>query len=65
MREIRNTRIIRVLLGTPIGRSRCRAVWEDHLELNLKKIGYFDMKCIHVSRDRNWWKAVLNAESNY
>jgi hypothetical protein len=56
-----------ILLGRPegrrpLGRPRCR--WEDNTMLDLRKIGFGDVGCIHLAQDRDLWWALVNRVMN-
>jgi hypothetical protein len=42
----------------PPGRSKCR--WEDNIEMDLREIGFGDVDWIHLTRDRDRWRAIVN-----
>jgi hypothetical protein len=42
----------------PLGRPRRR--WEDNIKMNLGEIGFGDVDWIHLARDRDRWRAVVN-----
>jgi hypothetical protein len=46
----------------PRGRPRHR--WEDNIEMDLKGIGSEAVDCIHVTQDRDRWRAVVNKAMN-
>jgi hypothetical protein len=61
MREMRNA--YRILIGKPeakrpLGRPRRR--WEDNIRMDLKEIGYQNVEWIHLTQDRDHWRAVVN-----
>jgi hypothetical protein len=46
----------------PLGRPRRR--WEDVIKMNLREIGWGGVEWIHLARDRDRWRAVVNAVMN-
>jgi hypothetical protein len=38
--------------------------WEDGLKMDLRKLGWGDAEWIHLARDRDCWRAVVNAVMN-
>jgi hypothetical protein len=47
---------------TPLGRPRRR--WEDNIKMNLREIGWEGMDYIHLSQDRDQWRAFVNTLMN-
>jgi hypothetical protein len=43
----------------PIGRPRCR--WEDNINMDIHEVGYGGMDWIELVKDREKWRAVVNA----
>jgi hypothetical protein len=37
--------------------------WEDNIKIDLQEVGW-DMDCIELGRDRDRWRAVVNAVMN-
>jgi hypothetical protein len=65
MGEGRN--VYRVLVGKPEGKrplERPRHTWEDGIKMDLGEIGWGGVKWIHLSQDRDRWRAVVNAVMN-
>jgi hypothetical protein len=65
MGEKRNA--YRALVGKPeekrsLGRPRRR--WEDNIKTDLREIGWGGMDWIHLSQDRNQWRAFVNTVMN-
>jgi hypothetical protein len=61
MMEVRNTYKIldRKPKGNgPLERRKCR--WEDNIKVDLKEIWYVCVDWIHLAKDRNQWRAVVN-----
>jgi hypothetical protein len=46
----------------PLGRSRRR--WEDNIKMDLREIGFGDVDWIHLSQDRDRWRALVNMVMN-
>jgi hypothetical protein len=46
----------------PIGRPSRR--WEDVIRMDLKKTGWKGLNWIHLSLDRNQWRALVNTVIN-
>jgi hypothetical protein len=64
MGEVRN--VYRVLVRKPEGKrplERPRRRWEDGIKMDLKEIG-LGVEWIHLSQDRNHWRAIVNAVMN-
>jgi hypothetical protein len=51
-----------ILIGRPEGRPRRR--WEDNIKMALKEIGFGDVDCIHLSQDKDRWRALVNTVMN-
>jgi hypothetical protein len=65
MREGRN--VYRVLVGKPEEKrllERPRNRWEDGIKLGLRKVGLGGVEWIHLTQDRDRWRAVVNAVMN-
>jgi hypothetical protein len=57
----------RVLMGKPEGKrplARSRRRWEDNIKMDFKEIGWGGMDAIHLARDRNQWRALVNTAVN-
>jgi hypothetical protein len=59
--------VYRVLLGKPerkrpLGRPRRR--WEDNIKMDLQEVGCGGMDWIGLVRDRDRWRAIVNAVMN-
>jgi hypothetical protein len=57
----------RILVGKPegkrpLGSSKCR--WEDNVKMDFREIGWGGMVWIHLTQDRDQWRALLNAVMN-
>ena len=46
----------------PLGRSRRR--WEDNIRMDLKEIGINTRNWVDSAKDRNYWRALVNAALN-
>jgi len=60
--------VSRVLVGNPerkrrLGRPRRR--WEDNIKMDLKEVGRGCMDWIDLSQDRDRWRALVNAVTNF
>jgi hypothetical protein len=56
-----------ILVGRPEGRrplGKPRRRWEDNIEMDLREIGFGDVDWIHLNRDRDKWRAVVNTVMN-
>jgi hypothetical protein len=56
----------RILVGRPEGRiplGRPRPRWEDNIKMILQEVGW-GMDWIELAKDRNRWRAVVNAVMN-
>ncbi|KAJ4427596.1 hypothetical protein ANN_25244 [Periplaneta americana] len=65
MGESRNTH--RVLVERPKGKGplgRSRRRWEDNIKMDLREVGYDDRDWIHLSQDRDLWRAYVRAAMN-
>ena len=46
----------------PLGRSRRR--WEDNIRMNLEEIGINAGNWVDSAKDRDYWRALVNAAMN-
>ena len=46
----------------PLGRHRLR--WEDNIRMDLKEIGINTKNWVDSARDRDYWRALVNAALN-
>jgi hypothetical protein len=46
-----------------LGRSRRR--WVDNIKIDLREIGWDNMKCIDLAQDRDQWRALVNMVMNF
>jgi hypothetical protein len=59
--------VCRVLVGKPGGKrplGRPRRRWEDNMKMNLQEVGCGGMDWIELARDRDRWRALVNAVMN-
>jgi hypothetical protein len=57
----------RVLMGDPEGKrplGRPRRRWEDNVKINFREVGWGGMNWIHLSQDRDHWRALVTAVMN-
>jgi hypothetical protein len=47
----------------PLGRSRHRS--EDNIKMDLREIGFGDVDWVHLARDRDTWRALVNTVMNF
>jgi hypothetical protein len=55
------------LVGRPEGRrplGRPRRRWEDNIKMDLREMGFGDVDWIHLARDRDTWRALVNTVMN-
>jgi hypothetical protein len=63
--EKSNARMI--LIGKPEGKRplwRPRSRWENNIKIHLRNIGCGGMDCIDLAKDRDQWRALVNAVMN-
>jgi hypothetical protein len=56
-----------VFMGKPEGKTpleRPRRRWEDGMKMDLREIGWGGVEWIHMTQDRDGWRAVVNAVMN-
>ena len=66
MRERRG--VYRVLAGKPEGKralGRRRRRWEDNIKMDLKEVGCGGMDRIELAKDRDRWRALVNAVMSF
>jgi hypothetical protein len=57
----------RILVGKPEGkrpRGRIKRGWENNIRMDLREIGWGGMDWINLARDRDQWRAIVNAVMN-
>ena len=57
----------KILTGKPTGRrhlGRPRRRWEDNIRMDLEEIGTKAGKWVDSAKDRNYWRALVNASLN-
>jgi hypothetical protein len=47
----------------PLGRPRCR--WEDNIKVDLQEVVCESMEWIDLAKDRDRWRALVNAVMNF
>jgi hypothetical protein len=56
-----------ILVGRPEGRrplGRPRRRWKDNIKMDLRVTGFGDVDWIHLSQDRDRWRALVNTVMN-
>jgi hypothetical protein len=59
--------VYRGLVGKPQGKrplGRPRRRWEDSIKVDLQEVGCVVMEWIELARDRDRWRALVNAAMN-
>jgi hypothetical protein len=46
----------------PLGRPICR--WENNIKIHLRETGWNGVDWIHLTQDRDQWKALVNTVMN-
>ena len=65
MEESRST--FKILTGKPTGKrplGRPRHRWEDNIRMDLEEIGINMGNWVDSAKDRNYWRALVNAALN-
>ena len=65
MEEGRNA--FKILTGKPTGKrllGRHRLIWEDNIRMDLEEIGVNAGNWADSAQDRDYWRALVNAELN-
>jgi hypothetical protein len=60
--------VYRVLVGKPEGKrpiGRPRRRWEDNNKMDLQEVGCRGMDWIELAKDRDRWRAIVNAVMNH
>jgi hypothetical protein len=63
-----NRNAYRLLLGKPEGKrplGRPRRKWVDSIRMDLGEVGWGDVDCIGLAKDRNRWRALVNSVLNF
>ena len=58
----------KIVTGTPTAKrplGRPRHIWEDNIRMDLEEIGINAGNWIDSSRDRGYWRALVNAALNF
>ena len=66
-RMVERRGVYRVLVGIPEGKrplGRPRRKWDDNIKMDLQELGCGDMDWIELAKDRDRWRAVVNAVMN-
>jgi hypothetical protein len=59
--------VYRVLVGKPEGKKllgRPRHRWDENIKMDLQEVGCGGMDWIELTRDRDRWRALVNAVMN-
>jgi hypothetical protein len=57
----------RLLVGKPEGKrplEKPTRRWVDNIRMDLGEVGWVDVDCIGLAKDRNRWRAVVNSVLN-
>jgi hypothetical protein len=57
----------KILTGTTAGKmplGRPRRKWEDNIRMDLKEIGIITRNWVHSIKNRDYWRALVNAALN-
>ena len=66
MEEGRNA--FKILIGYPTGKrslGKSRSRWEYNIRMDLEDIGIDAKNLVDSAQDRDYWKALVNAEFNF
>jgi hypothetical protein len=67
-RIARGRGVYRTLVGKPEGKrplGRPRRRWEDNIKADLQEVGCRGMDWIELAKDRDRWRALVNAVMNF
>jgi hypothetical protein len=56
------TNAYKILVGKPVGKRplrRPKSRWEDNIRMDLRKVGWEGVDCIHLPQDRDQWRAIM------
>jgi hypothetical protein len=59
--------VYRLLVGKPEGKRPLgipKRRWVDNIRMDLGEVGWGDVDCICLAKDRNRWRAVVNSILN-
>ena len=62
------SRVHRVLVGKPEGKrplERPRRGWEDYIKMDVQEVGGGGGDWMELARDRDRWRALMNAVINF
>jgi hypothetical protein len=65
MEEMRN--VYKMFVRKPEGKrslGRLRHRWEDIIKMDLRKVGFGGVHCIHWAQNRDRWRALVNTVMN-
>jgi hypothetical protein len=57
----------KILVGIPEGKrplGRPRRSWVDNIKMDLREVRWYVMAWIDLAKDRDRWRALVNAEMN-
>jgi hypothetical protein len=60
--------VYRLLVGNPEGKratGRRRRRWEDNIKMEIQEVGCGDIDWIELAQDRDRWRALVNAVTNF
>jgi hypothetical protein len=56
-----------ILVGKPEGRrplGKSMHRWEDNIKIDFREVGFGDVDWIHLSQERDRWRALVNTVMN-
>jgi ribosome biogenesis protein Nip4 len=59
--------VYNILVGRPEGRrplERPKSRFEDNIKMDLRETGFGDVNWIHLTQDRDRWRALVNTVMN-